>query len=557
MLSATYVKAAVIAALSLSLVGPVGISPANAVASPAAVNLGSATSFAVLAANYVTTGAPSTFNGNIAAGGAVTTGASNTIVGSMYSGEATTVGASSAINGNLYSGAAITLGAGSTSRSQYFSVAPQYLDATNLYSSAMSSMNTAITDINNRTATSISGTLDGVTLTPGAYSSVASLGLAGVLTLDAQGDPNAVFIIKSDSYLVTAASSAVVLANQAQAKNIFWVPKGYFTAGADSIFKGNVLATTYVSIGARTAIEGRLFSKSSYVIFGIGSTDSVFGITGIGATEITTSGTVPSVLGLSHSAAGTSLNSSGFTLGTVTTTASGATSSNHGKVVTQSATGASQLYATAVDLVLYAYVAPPTSGTVPSVLGLTHSTAGTSLNSSGFTLGTVTTTASGATSSNHGKVVTQSATGASQLYATPVDLVLYAYVAPPTSGTVPSVLTVSAPEVVTPKAQIDNTVYFSSLKATLNKKSKDLLLSMIKTMKSQSNSIMTITITGSVSETKSSKNDRYLATKRAKAVRELLRKFAPEAQFVLLISKSKSSMAKFRNATVSMKFDGS
>ena len=110
---------------------------------------------------------------------------------------------------------------------------------------------------------------------------------------------------------------------------------------------------------------------------------------------------------------------------------------------------------------------------------------------------------------------------------------------------------------MTPKAQIDNTVYFSSLKATLNKKSKDLLLSMIKTMKSQSNSIMTITITGSVSETKSSKNDRYLATKRAKAVRELLRKFAPEAQFVLLISKSKSSMAKFRNATVSMKFDGS
>jgi outer membrane protein OmpA-like peptidoglycan-associated protein len=151
-------------------------------------------------------------------------------------------------------------------------------------------MNTAITDIDNRSATPISGTLDGVTLTPGTYSSVASLGLTGVLTLDAQGDSNAVFIIKSNSFLVTAASSAVVLTNQAQAKNVFWAPQGYFTAGADSIFKGNVLAAAYVSIGARTAIEGRLFSQSSYVLFGIGSADSVFGIAGIGTNQISTTG---------------------------------------------------------------------------------------------------------------------------------------------------------------------------------------------------------------------------------------------------------------------------
>jgi len=208
-------------------------------------------------------------------------------VGSTYSGEATTVGASSAINGNIYSGAAITLGAGSTvSGSEHLRAAPQYSNATYLYTSAMSSMNTAITEINNRTATSISGTLDGVTLTPGVYSSVNRLGLTGVLTLDAQGDSNAIFIIRSNSYLVTAASSDVILANQAQAKNVFWVPQDYFTAGADSIFKGNVLAATYISIGARTAIEGRLFSRLSYVVFGSGNADSVFGITGIGTTEI-------------------------------------------------------------------------------------------------------------------------------------------------------------------------------------------------------------------------------------------------------------------------------
>jgi len=280
--------------LSISLAGLSGVSPANAAVSPSAVDLGSAESFAVLAATYATTGAPGTFNGNIAAGAAITTGASNRIVGSAYSGAATTVGASSSITGNLYSGAAITLGAGSTvSGSQIASDDPQYSNATTLYTSAMASMNAAITNINKRTATPISGTLDGVTLTPGIYSSITSLGLTGVLTLNAQGDSNAVFIIRSNSYLVTAASSAVVLTNQAQAKNVFWAPQDYFTAGADSVFKGNVLAANYVSIGARTAIEGRLFSRLSYVLFGSGNTDSLFGIEGIGTSEITVPGLTP------------------------------------------------------------------------------------------------------------------------------------------------------------------------------------------------------------------------------------------------------------------------
>ena len=129
-----------------------------------------------------------------------------------------------------------------------------------------------------------------MTLTPGIYSSVSSFDLTGVLTLDAQGDSNAVFIIKSNSHLVTAASSVVVLTNQAQAKNVFWAPQGYFTAGADSIFKGNVLATSYVSIGAGAVTEGRLFSQTSYVVFGSGSADSVFGITGIGTPNIGATG---------------------------------------------------------------------------------------------------------------------------------------------------------------------------------------------------------------------------------------------------------------------------
>ena len=65
----------------------------------------------------------------------------------------------------------------------------------------------------------------GRTLTGGVYrtGSVASLGLTGRLTLDAQGDPRAVFIFQIPSTLVTATDSSVRLVNGAQACNVFWL----------------------------------------------------------------------------------------------------------------------------------------------------------------------------------------------------------------------------------------------------------------------------------------------------------------------------------------------
>jgi hypothetical protein len=189
----------------------------------------------------------------------------------------------------MYSGAAITIGADPTiSRTQYLNGTQQYRDATSFYSAAQSSLDAAKTDIGNRASTALaSGELGATTLTSGVHHSVAALGLTGTLTLDAEGDPNAIFIIKSNGALVTAAFSEVVLANQAQAKNVFWSPASYYTAGASSIFKGNVLATGDISIGATVALEGRLMSQTGYIQFGAGGgASSVFGIPGIGTTSI-------------------------------------------------------------------------------------------------------------------------------------------------------------------------------------------------------------------------------------------------------------------------------
>ena len=49
----------------------------------------------------------------------------------------------------------------------------------------------------------------GLTLIPGVYCFASSAQLTGTLTLDAQGDPNAVFIFRIGSTLTTASNSSV------------------------------------------------------------------------------------------------------------------------------------------------------------------------------------------------------------------------------------------------------------------------------------------------------------------------------------------------------------
>ena len=89
----------------------------------------------------------------------------------------------------------------------------------------------------------------GQTLTAGVYrtGSVPSLGLTGNLTLDAQGDPRAVFIFQVASTLITATDSSVSLINGAQACNVYWQVGSSATLGTRTAFKGSILALTSIS----------------------------------------------------------------------------------------------------------------------------------------------------------------------------------------------------------------------------------------------------------------------------------------------------------------------
>jgi hypothetical protein len=107
--------------------------------------------------------------------------------------------------------------------------------------------------------------LGGLTLTAGVYKAPGALGLTGALTLDAQGDPNAVFVLQAASTLITASASHVNLVNGAQPCNVFWQVGSSATFGTTSAFVGNVLALTSISLNNGVTLQGRALARNGSV----------------------------------------------------------------------------------------------------------------------------------------------------------------------------------------------------------------------------------------------------------------------------------------------------
>jgi type VI secretion system secreted protein VgrG len=96
--------------------------------------------------------------------------------------------------------------------------------------------------------------LGGLTLTPGVYCFSSSAQLTGILTLDAQGDPNAQFQFQIGSTLTTAAGSTVTMVNGGQGRQAFWQVGSSATLGSSSSFAGNILALTSITLNSGASI---------------------------------------------------------------------------------------------------------------------------------------------------------------------------------------------------------------------------------------------------------------------------------------------------------------
>jgi hypothetical protein len=106
----------------------------------------------------------------------------------------------------------------------------------------------------------------GQTLFAGVDTIAAAGSIVGALTFDAQGNSNAVFIIKTGGALTTAAGATVTLINGAVACNVFWVADGAISMAASTTMRGTLIANNgAIDMGAGGILEGRELSTTGAV----------------------------------------------------------------------------------------------------------------------------------------------------------------------------------------------------------------------------------------------------------------------------------------------------
>lgn len=89
--------------------------------------------------------------------------------------------------------------------------------------------------------------------------------LNGELRFDALGDPNAVWVMQVSGSYTVAAGSRMILANGAQACNVFWQATGTITAEAGASLVGTFATDENIVLGEGSSLLGRLFAPQGTI----------------------------------------------------------------------------------------------------------------------------------------------------------------------------------------------------------------------------------------------------------------------------------------------------
>ncbi len=211
------------------------------------VNLGTDSSYAVLAGSTVTNTGSTLVNGDLglSPGSAVTGFPPGMVTGTIHAGDAAAMQAQNDLLG------AYNFAAGEA-------------------------CNSSLTGQN----------LGGLTLTPGVYCFSSSAQLTGTLTLNAEGNPNSVFLFQIGSTLTTASGSSVDVINGGTG-DIFWNVGSSATLGTTTSFTGNILAVSSITLDTGANIQcGRALAETGAVTM---DTNNV----SIGGTSCEAVGTTP------------------------------------------------------------------------------------------------------------------------------------------------------------------------------------------------------------------------------------------------------------------------
>ena len=115
-------------------------------------------------------------------------------------------------------------------------------------------------------AATIGPNLAGLTLTQGVYCvGAAASNLTGTVTLDAQGNPNAVFVFRMSSTLITSPGATVSLVNGGTRCAVEWQVSSSATIDVGTTFVGNILALTSISMNSGANLAGRALARNGAV----------------------------------------------------------------------------------------------------------------------------------------------------------------------------------------------------------------------------------------------------------------------------------------------------
>ncbi|TDE26867.1 DUF3494 domain-containing protein [Flavobacterium ranwuense] len=110
------------------------------------------------------------------------------------------------------------------------------------------------------------------TISPGKYSVASAIEISGSLTLDAGGDPNALFVFKANGDLNMVAGTTIILKNGALPENVFWVAEGAIGIGANTIAKGILISHGYaIAVANASTLDGKMLTNSGAIAFGVGT----------------------------------------------------------------------------------------------------------------------------------------------------------------------------------------------------------------------------------------------------------------------------------------------
>jgi hypothetical protein len=220
----------------------------EATAAQAAVNLGTAGNFVILAKSGISTVPTSAVTGDIG----VSPIDSTAITGfSLIHSTGSAFATAAQITGTAYA-------------SDYGAPTPANLTA------AIGDMQTAYTDAAGRATPDFTelgaGQIGGLTLVPGLYKWGTDVLISTDVTLN--GSPNDVWIFQIAGKLIQANGSKVILTGGALAKNVFWQSFGVVSLGSTAHFEGVIMAKTSITLGTGASVNGRLLAQTAVTLNG-------------------------------------------------------------------------------------------------------------------------------------------------------------------------------------------------------------------------------------------------------------------------------------------------